>query len=150
MLRHNLRRRRAWGKISQKPEKSLELTLLVVFSNRNLEITRANGDRANNGFSGEATNLLRSLINNRQIGISAVEAASPQLRFYRDGLAQQPGPDCSVLGNRTNLAARIEPKVRHEFIKTTVSAFSHSAVDRFPIYPDCRSISKMQSRRDFD
>ncbi|XP_033215568.1 GATA-type transcription factor sreA-like isoform X2 [Belonocnema kinseyi] len=75
-------------------------------SNRSLEITRTNGDKLNNGFTGEATNLLRSLINNRQIGITAVDSdgVSPQIRFYRDtqGTAiERTIPDCSVLGNRT-------------------------------------------------
>ncbi|XP_043479618.1 transcription factor stalky isoform X2 [Leptopilina heterotoma] len=78
-------------------------------SNRNLEITRTNGDKLNNGFSGEATNLLRSLINNRQIGITAVDSdgVSPQIRFYRDTqgtTVERTMPDCSVLGNRTNIS----------------------------------------------
>ncbi|XP_058796252.1 putative uncharacterized protein DDB_G0279653 isoform X2 [Phymastichus coffea] len=102
----------------------------ALASNRNLEITRTNGERPmppqhqynnNNGFAstGEATNLLRSLINNRQLGISAAhtspqasatqQQAMPQIRFYRDtqGAPTLITPaDCAVLGNRTN----IEPK----------------------------------------
>ncbi|XP_011497247.1 PREDICTED: box A-binding factor-like [Ceratosolen solmsi marchali] len=97
----------------------------ALASNRNLEITRTNGDKPNNGFSGEATNLLRSLINNRQIGITAVEAAvaaaaaaaanvspdgrpSPQIRFYRD--TQGTPTDCSILGKRSNIAPHIDTK----------------------------------------
>lgn len=88
----------------------------VSCSNRSLEITRTNGDKLNNGFTGEATNLLRSLINNRQIGITAVDSdgVSPQIRFYRDTQGttiERTVPDCSVLGNRTNVSS-IENKVR--------------------------------------
>ncbi|XP_044589801.1 GATA-type transcription factor sreA-like isoform X2 [Cotesia glomerata] len=71
--------------------------------NRNLEITRSNGDKVNNGFTGEATNLLRSLINNRQIGITAVDTGriSPQVRFYRDTQGTTiERTDCSIRGNR--------------------------------------------------
>ncbi|XP_074099481.1 uncharacterized protein LOC141527744 isoform X2 [Cotesia typhae] len=71
--------------------------------NRNLEITRNNGDKVNNGFTGEATNLLRSLINNRQIGITAVDTGriSPQVRFYRDTQGTTiERTDCSIRGNR--------------------------------------------------
>ncbi|KAJ8665287.1 hypothetical protein QAD02_006949 [Eretmocerus hayati] len=114
----------------------------ALASNRNLEITRTNGEKSSNGLSGEATNLLRSLINNGQIGITAVEAAMaaavaannappPQVRFYSNRDAQAPiqhhhhqhqhhhsgghaalapATDCSVLGNRTNIAARIDHK----------------------------------------
>lgn len=83
-------------------------------SNRSLEITRTNGDKLNNGFAGEATNLLRSLINNRQIGITAVDTGriSPQIKFYRDtqGTTME-RTDCSILGNRTNMQS-LESKVR--------------------------------------
>lgn len=84
-------------------------------SNRSLEITRTNGDKLNNGFTGEATNLLRSLINNRQIGITAIDSdrISPQIRFYRDTQGttiERTIPDCSLLGNRTNVSC-IENKV---------------------------------------
>ncbi|XP_003425585.1 box A-binding factor [Nasonia vitripennis] len=103
----------------------------ALASNRNLEITRTNGDKpSNNGFAGEATNLLRSLINNRQLsgGIGSVEAAAaaaamaaaaaPRIRFYRDtqGAPTLVTPaDChpaaaAVLGNRTNIAARLDTK----------------------------------------
>ncbi|XP_043283394.1 transcriptional regulatory protein GAT1-like isoform X2 [Venturia canescens] len=80
----------------------------ALANNRSLEITRTNGDKLNNGFTGEATNLLRSLINNRQIGITAVDGdrASPQIRFYRDTQGttmERTAPDCSILGNRTNM-----------------------------------------------
>ncbi|KAG7210428.1 hypothetical protein KM043_011960 [Ampulex compressa] len=80
----------------------------ALANNRSLEITRTNGDKLNNGFTGEATNLLRSLINNRQIGITAVDSdrVSPQIRFYRDTQGttiERTVPDCSVLGNRTNM-----------------------------------------------
>ncbi|XP_053596551.1 uncharacterized protein LOC103574193 isoform X2 [Microplitis demolitor] len=71
--------------------------------NRNLEITRSNGDKVNNGFTGEATNLLRSLINNRQIGITAVDTGriSPQVRFYRDTQGTTiERTDCSIRGTR--------------------------------------------------
>lgn len=86
------------------------------FSNRSLEITRTNGDKLNNGFTGEATNLLRSLINNRQIGITAVDTGrvSPQIRFYRDTQGttiERTVPDCSILGNRTNMPC-LDSKVR--------------------------------------
>lgn len=85
------------------------------YSNRSLEITRTNGDKLNNGFTGEATNLLRSLMNNRQIGITAVDSngVSPQIRFYRDtqGTAiERTIPDCSLLNSRTNVSS-IENKV---------------------------------------
>ncbi|XP_046737425.1 uncharacterized protein LOC124406097 isoform X1 [Diprion similis] len=81
----------------------------ALANNRSLEITRTNGDKLNNGFSGEATNLLRSLINNRQIGITAIDTGrtSPQIRFYRDTQGttiERTMPDCSVLGNRTNMS----------------------------------------------
>ncbi|XP_003485118.1 transcription factor stalky-like isoform X1 [Bombus vosnesenskii] len=81
----------------------------ALANNRSLEITRTNGDKLNNGFTGEATNLLRSLINNRQIGITAVDSdrISPQIRFYRDTQGttiERTVPDCSVLGNRTNVS----------------------------------------------
>lgn len=84
-------------------------------SNRSLEITRTNGDKLNNGFSGEATNLLRSLINNRQIGITAIDAGriSPQIRFYRDTQGttiERRMPDCPVIENRNNLSC-IDNKV---------------------------------------
>ncbi|KZC05730.1 GATA-binding factor A [Dufourea novaeangliae] len=80
----------------------------ALANNRSLEITRTNGDKLNNGFTGEATNLLRSLINNRQIGITPVDSdrVSPQIRFYRDTQGttiERTVPDCSVLGNRTNV-----------------------------------------------
>ncbi|XP_012152594.1 uncharacterized protein LOC100877935 isoform X4 [Megachile rotundata] len=80
----------------------------ALANNRSLEITRTNGDKLNNGFTGEATNLLRSLINNRQIGITTVDSdrVSPQIRFYRDTQGttiERTVPDCSVLGNRTNV-----------------------------------------------
>ncbi|XP_015595384.1 uncharacterized protein LOC107267792 isoform X2 [Cephus cinctus] len=80
----------------------------ALANNRSLEITRTNGDKLNNGFTGEATNLLRSLINNRHIGITPVDAdrISPQIRFYRDTQGttiERTVPDCSVLGNRTNM-----------------------------------------------
>jgi len=80
-----------------------------------LEITRTNGDKLNNGFTGEATNLLRSLINNRQIGITAVDSdkISPQIKFYRDTQGttmERTLTDFPVLGNRTNIAT-LENKV---------------------------------------
>lgn len=85
-------------------------TCFIVFcSNRNLEITRSNGDRLNNGYAGDATNLLRSLINNRQIGISTVDAGrtSPQVRYYRDvqgTTMERTILDCPALGNRNNVS----------------------------------------------
>ncbi|XP_051161170.1 uncharacterized protein LOC127281474 isoform X4 [Leptopilina boulardi] len=90
-------------------QETTKLWQQLTSSNRNLEITRTNGDKLNNGFSGEATNLLRSLINNRQIGITAVDSdgVSPQIRFYRDTqgtTVERTMPDCSVLGNRTNIS----------------------------------------------
>jgi len=80
-----------------------------------LEITRTNGDKLNNGFTGEATNLLRSLINNRQIGITAIDSdkMSPQIRFYRDTqgtVTERTLADFPVLGNRTNIGS-LENKV---------------------------------------
>lgn len=87
-------------------------------SNRSLEITRTNGDKMNNGFTGEATTLLRSLINNRQIGISAVDSdkISPQVRFYKDiqgTTLEHTVTDCSVLSNPTNVVT-LEHKVSKE------------------------------------
>lgn len=87
----------------------------ALANNRSLEITRTNGDKLNNGFTGEATNLLRSLINNRQIGITAIDSdrISPQIRFYRDTQGttiERTIPDCSLLGNRTNVSC-IENKL---------------------------------------
>lgn len=80
-----------------------------------MEITRANGEKLNNGISGDATNFLRSLMNNRQIGITAVDSnrVSPQIKLYRDtqGTAIE-RTDCSILGNRTNIQS-LENKVRH-------------------------------------
>lgn len=80
-----------------------------------MEITRTNGDKLNNGFTGEATNLLRSLINNRQIGITAIDSdkISPQIRFYRDTqgtTTERTLADFPVLGNRTNIGS-LENKV---------------------------------------
>lgn len=106
-------------------------------SNRNLEITRTNGEKTNNGFSNEATNLLRSLINNRQIGITPVDGSnpknnhhhqqynphqdnnknhrkSPNVQFYKDTqgtMIERHVPDSSVLGNRTNIPALVDIKV---------------------------------------
>lgn len=84
-------------------------------SNRSLEITRTNGDKVNNGFTGEATNLLRTLISNRQIGITAIDSDKlcPQVRFYRDAQGttmEHTVSDCPALGNRTNVAT-LENKV---------------------------------------
>lgn len=69
----------------------------------------------NNGFTGEATNLLRSLINNRQIGITAIDSdkISPQIRFYRDTqgtVTERTLTDFPVLSNRTNIG-NLENKV---------------------------------------
>jgi len=78
-----------------------------------LEITRTNGDKLNNGFTGEATNLLRSLINNRQIGITDSDKIAPQIRFYRDTqgtTSERTLVDFPVLGNRTNIG-NLENKV---------------------------------------
>lgn len=80
-----------------------------------MEITRTKGDKLNNGFTGEATNLLRSLIKNRQIGITAVDSdrISTQIRFYRDTQGttiEHSLPDSSVLGNCTTMSC-IENKV---------------------------------------
>lgn len=86
-----------------------------------MEITRTNGDKLNNGFTGEATNLLRSLINNRQIGITAIdsEKISPQIKFYRDTQGttiEHTLTDFPVLGNRTNIAT-LENKVSETWSK---------------------------------
>ncbi|XP_014599813.1 PREDICTED: GATA zinc finger domain-containing protein 21-like [Polistes canadensis] len=58
----------------------------ALANTRNLEVTRTKENNVNNGFTGEATNLLRSLIKNRQIGITTVDSnKSPtQIRFYKD------------------------------------------------------------------
>jgi len=76
-----------------------------------LEITRTNGDKLNNGF-GEATNLLRSLINNRQSGITDSDKIASQTRLFRDtqGTTERMLVDFPVLGNRTNIG-NLENKV---------------------------------------
>ena len=79
-----------------------------------MEITRTNGDKLNNGFTGEATTLLRSLINNRQIGITTIDSDKmSQIRFYRDTqetATERMLADFPVLGNRTNIGS-LENKV---------------------------------------
>ncbi|XP_043490143.1 transcription factor stalky-like [Polistes fuscatus] len=75
----------------------------ALANTRTLEVTQTKENNVNNGYTGEATNLLRNLIKNRQIGITTVDSnKSPtQIRFYKDAPGSNTEhslPDSSVPG----------------------------------------------------
>ncbi|KAI4501947.1 hypothetical protein M0802_002629 [Mischocyttarus mexicanus] len=88
----------------------------ALANTKNLEETRTKENDLNNGFAGEATNLLRSLIKNRQISGTTVDPnrLPTQIKFYRDtqGINTETSlPDSSVLGVNCATTPCIENKI---------------------------------------